>query len=320
MSHAKIVNGVINRFMRRLIVKHWLRVGYATSFAVYFLSLLLTVIDRSFSLRWAVLSLHLSAVVLAASLYFVSRFHPRPLRALFQKKEIIPFVTVLVITLILNFSYIKDLSFVSLGDEVRDGGLYAAQILGGSIKQLYAYGRYEAHGLIIPILVTPFYYLFGPNVYSFRVPAALLASFDVLFVYLILRLLTNRISAVVGALVLASLPLHLFFARSQVVIAFSMFWTSALLLYLIKFFKKRTLGEYVMLGLALGFISSFHVSVRVVVCCIFAYVCMIDILNRFSKKRISVPILYRYGVLIAYFLVGFGPQVFITSFNLFLHT
>ncbi|MDE2026468.1 MAG: glycosyltransferase family 39 protein, partial [Patescibacteria group bacterium] len=158
---------------------------------------------------------------------------------LLQPKEFAPFGCILIYIELISFSFLSSYPWVSVGDEVRDGGWQAMQIAQGTLTNIFAYGRYDAHGLIIPTITSFFYFLFGGTTLTFRFPSALLACADVLVLYVLIRLLYNKTAAFFGAVILASFPWHIFYARTQVVDSFTNFWTSVLFLFFFVLLKKK---------------------------------------------------------------------------------
>jgi hypothetical protein len=177
----------------------------------------------------------------------------------------VPLGAVLALAGVSSFGALLDYPFVALGDEVRDGGLYALQILDGTRTDIFGYGELGSHGLIIPSISAAFYYLFGSSPLTYRVPAALVAVADVLVVYTLVRLAVGRVAAVWAGLFLVALPLHLAFSRTELVVSFTSFWTSLILLLLLVFLRRPDLLAHVLLATALGFAAGFHASLRPVI-------------------------------------------------------
>jgi hypothetical protein len=148
---------------------------------------------------------------------------------------------------------------------VRDSGLYALQILDGTRRNIFGYGELGSHGLIIPTISAAFYYLFGSSPLTYRVPAALVSVADALVVYTLVRLAAGRVAAFWAGLFLVALPLHLAFSRTELVVIFTSFWTSLILLLLFVFMRRPDLPAHVLLGTALGFAAGFHASLRPVI-------------------------------------------------------
>ena len=69
-------------------------------------------------------------------------------------------------------------------------------------------------------------------------PAALVAVADVLVLYLLVRFAIGRVAAFWAGLFLVALPLHLAFSRTELVVSFTSFWTSLILLLLWAFLRR----------------------------------------------------------------------------------
>jgi 4-amino-4-deoxy-L-arabinose transferase-like glycosyltransferase len=222
-------------------------------------------LDPALAYRWPLFWLHLLAVALAVVAFARDRWDGRRLRAALTRAELLPLGVVLALAAAASFAWLANYPFVALGDEVRDSGLYTLQILDGTRKNIFGYGELGAHGLVIPTLSAPFYYLFGSSPLAYRVPAALVAVADVFVVYLLVRLAVGRVAAFWAGLFLVALPLHLAFSRTELVVSFSSFWTSLILLLLWAFLRRPDLLAHVLLGTALGFAAGFHAALRPVI-------------------------------------------------------
>ena len=185
--------------------------------------------DAYFTYRWLVFWLHIMAVTCIIALYAGTRIRRSMKATILCVEELVPFVAIFLLAVLSSFVFLTTYPYVSVGDEVRDGGMDAMGIATGSLTNIFAYGRYDAHGLIIPTFSSFFYPLFGSSVLTFRFPAAIISCVDVAVVYLLLRVSVNRSAAFWGAFVLTTMPLHLFFGRTQIVVAFNSLWTSVIL-------------------------------------------------------------------------------------------
>lgn len=211
------------------------------SLFLYLLSLVIAINDIWFSFRWLSFSLWISSVLII--LFFIFWKEIGSVKAIIKvisrKKELILLLWVIIAGILLNFLFLSYYPFVASGDEIRDGGWNARQILEGTIKNIFGYGRYESHGLVIPTLVIPFYLIFKNSVLSYRALTALLAALDILVVYLLSRKIIGRSGAFFSSLILAILPLHLYYARTEIVVMFSIFLTSIILWSFYFFFQKQ---------------------------------------------------------------------------------
>lgn len=274
------------------------------------------------SFRWLAFGLHILAIAVIALFYISKTLNKRVLSKV-SEKEIVIFIFILIITEILSLSFLQDYPFVSVGDEVRDGGLNAMQIANGALVNIFSYGRYDAHGLIIPTISAFFYNIFGNSVLTYRLPAALLSILDIAIIFILVRFLLSKTAAFFSALTLATLPLHLFFARTQIVVAFNSFWSSFILLFLFILFKKGRTIDYVFLGTILGFAGGFHAAIRTMVILVLLTVITVDlwtIIKKLVKKEKKFHNLQKIFLLIVFFLVGFGPRILFSDTLNFFHT
>jgi hypothetical protein len=220
---------------------------------------------------------------------------------------------IFVITIFVNFLYLKNYPFVAVGDEVRDGGLDTVKIITGETSNIFAYGRYNAHGLIIPILNIPFYKIFYNSVLSYRVPAALISTIDVFLLFFIVTSLFGSNTAFWAALLLVCNPIHLFYSRTETVVIFSSLITTVLVYFSYRSIKHK--WDFVYLALLIGFSFNFHASVKTVGMLLLPLI-FFKILSFKKIKEIIFSIITSVIVLI----IGFGPRLLETNLKIFFHT
>lgn len=296
----------------------------ATSIITYIFSMRIVSIDHSFSFRWYAFTLHIISLGTVFFLYLRQSLTKKHYKKIFTEQEINPPLLILIITIVANFLLLSIYPYVSIADELRDGGLFAMKIAAGIIPNIFGYGSYDAHGLIIPTLTIPFYYLFGNNVLTYRFPAAILSTADVLFLYLLVRIILNRSAAFWSSLVLALLPLHIFFAHTQVVVAFNFFWSPIILLAFVILRKKHRSIDYIFFGTLLGFASGFHAAIRVLVCVTFCLLIFLEIkdiiMHKFQLGKKLLLHFTKIALLIGFLFVGFGPRLLFTGPQDFFHS
>jgi 4-amino-4-deoxy-L-arabinose transferase-like glycosyltransferase len=297
------------------ISRHFVRSLLTLSITVYILTIFIMKQDTSLNFQWHVFALYSISLALIVIAYIVTS--KQVIRSYWKKlKGIEAFIIFLLVSIALfvNFWGLQSYPFVSLGDEVRDAGLGAMYISDGTIKNIFDYQYYYGgFGNIAPTIASFFYEIFGNSVLTYRVPSALIASFNVLLIYLLLRQLTSKFAAFAGALSLLAFPLHLYFGRTELVVIFNCFWTVSILLATYNFFEKRRLIDVVLLGMILGIASEFHTAVRVVaILGLISALLFIFVTNfaKYDKRRQSLKNVGKYSiVLISFFFVGFGPLI-----------
>lgn len=293
------------------------RVFLFFTFALYLLNVGLVWLDQLHIFRWLSLLIYVSSIIAIVIAFLKAQSQKKILSHNTQKTEILTLAGLLLFASLTNFIFLNDYPFVSLGDEVRDSGQNAADIVNGKLTTFFEYGNYDGFGYIIPVFASFFYRIFGPTALSYRVPAALISTLEVAIFYTLLRLQFKRSTAALGALVYASLPLHLFYARNELVIAFDHFWTTLILLIFYLCLRSQRTINYVLLGTVLGISMQYHTAVRVVAVLI-AFVTVAQLLIARRKPwRIKLK---QTLVLIIFCLIGFGPMILYSSTKTFFQS
>lgn len=322
-------NSILSRlwFPVKKIVKNennfFIIIAYCLSIILFLISFIIVGNDNNFAHRWLAFSIHISAFFLIIFLSIVQSINKKIIHKFFGFKEIGLFCLVLVIADLISFFNLVNYPFVSIFDEVRDGGLDAMNIAKGSMLNIFYYGRYEAHGLIIPTISSFFYNIFGSSVLTYRFPSAILSCLDIAAIYILVRLLTNKTAAFFSAFVLASLPLHIFFTRTQIVVSFSTFWTSIILLVLYVLLRKHRNIDYILLGTILGFSFGFHAAIRVVAILVLLVIILIKSWKIFwgiIKHHNIYEHLLNLLLIALFCFLGFGPRIIYSNVDNFFHT
>ena len=150
----------------------------------------------------------------------------------------------------------------------------------------------------------------------YRLPATIIGSGEILLIYVLLRKWSNRYTAIIGSITLATLPLHLFFSRTQLVVILSSFLTTLLLFAFYRHQKDKSIISFASIGLFLGFSLNFHASIRIVTVIIALFVFIFLI---FEKKGVLEKVV-KASLLIVFIVIGFGPRLLFTSSEIFIHS
>lgn len=228
-----------------------------------------------------------------------------------------PFLFVLIVTVVFQFVFLSQYPFVALFDEIRDGGLNTRQILNGEILNIFGWGRYNSHGLIIPVLNIPAYLLFGNSVFAYRFSAALAGFSSIILLYYFGRKFFNQTVAFFSSLLLLTLPFHLYYSRTEIVIAFTETFSLLALYFLFTGFKTFQNKNLIIFGLTAGFTLGLHASTRVMV--ITSLIFLLGKILITNQLLIKTKIGKIITVLTALF-IGYGPRLIFTSPNIFFHT
>ncbi|EKD85665.1 MAG: hypothetical protein ACD_37C00661G0003, partial [uncultured bacterium] len=288
------------------------------SISFYLISIAIVITDPEFQYRWIAFFLWLASVSIIPIVILFKKNKKVP-REKFSGTDIYILFFIFTVSLILNFSFLEKYPFVSIYDQVRDGGLNAAQIADGTIKNIFSYGRYASHGLIIPTITSFFYAIFGASVFTFRVPSALLMSFSTVVIYLIMKKYVSQASGFFSAIIFGTLPLVLYYSRTEVVVSFSTFLFTLIFLLISSFIKHRKYQIYILGGLLLGFSSGFHTSIRTMALICMGLISLITLYD-FYKDRLLKKAILSLILLFVFFLVGFGPRILFTTPDIFLQT
>lgn len=224
------------------------------------------------------------------------------------------FLIIVILAIFTRFIFLSSYPFTAFGDEVRDGGLNGVQISNHKLSNIFGYGTYEAHGLIIPTITSIFYPIFGNSTLMYRIPAAIIGVLDILLVYIFIFTLISPKAGLYSALTLISLPLHIFYSRTQIVVIFSSFITTCLIVALYYYFNQKSQWRFVFLGLLIGLSFNFHASVKTVGLTILLVILLLEL------KRISLQSLKNVFIILVSSLIGFGPRLIYTPLNIFVHS
>lgn len=290
------------------------------SFLLGTLSIILVKLDPQFTHVWLSFWLHIASFMLIIVAFFVSVFQKRKFIAMLHEKEVLAFGGIFILAIAVSFFQLTMYPYSSLGDEVRDSGLYAQQIATHQTQNIFAYGAYDGYGLIVPDIASLFYQVFGTSVLTYRFPAAVVSVLDIVILYILLRQITSKRISALGASLLAVLPMHLFFARTHLVVVFNSFWTTCMLFGTYLLFETNSAVSYILLGSLFGFSSEFHATTRVISILLFLLTVLFKGILLLRKKIQFWPTLWGMVLLIVFAVVSFGPQLLFSTTENFFHT
>jgi hypothetical protein len=145
------------------------------------------------------------------------------------------------------------------GDPARDA-LLAQWIREGTTKRIFDW-VHNNFSMVVPLTTLPFHFVFGASSLSFKVQAATLGAATPLLLFLLVRRYLSITNAVAAALLLIAMPVYIFYARREPVVAFNPFWMVVILFALLRSIeqgsKARTLGA---LGALAGLLVHFHAA------------------------------------------------------------
>ncbi len=318
----KSTQPLTNRFLHS--AKEWGPV--IAGVGLYLLSMLLVWLDKEFNLRWVNVGLWLSSLICTG--WGLRRLQKAVEQASEIKKaegspsriELFSYPALIIVTFVVYTFYINVYPFSSIGDELRDTALFSAGITRGEVRNLFGYGSYSSYGLIIPILTTPLYWLFGPSVLVIRLGACIVGLLNIFLLYRITRKFLGVKVTTWATIILIGLPLHLYYARTEVVVLFTAFWFLVLLYCFGKLFEQPSVANYGWLGLVCGITLNFHASAKAIALTSLLLVLGYSLLVCLQKRQPYKNLPSRLGLLCLMVLVGFGPIILFTPAEVFFQT
>lgn len=277
----------------------------------------LSYLDNTHAFRWVVVGFYfLSVFTLPTYLLFLRRavvavYGARIFVHIRTHRE---FWFILAVAAVTRFVFLETYPFVGVGDELKYGGLYAREMLEGDIDNFFEYGLHGTQGTMPLMLGIPFYLVFGESVLSYRVFAALISLSTVCILYVAALFLCNRRVAFWSAFVLAVLPLELFFARTEIVVAMNSWWGIVLFLTTLGIIRGRRKGLawYAVYGILIGFVFTFHSTAKAFAVVSLGLVLgkvLFDGLRFLLQRRVGKKEAVRVFLFFAFFIVGFGPNL-----------
>ncbi len=304
--------------MKQFLKKYKTPILIAYCLLSYYLSLILTIISPNFEHRWLVFWLQTISFIVVV-IFFLKEIFTKSVRLHFlQHKELIYFGIILSFAIFTRFLFLQNYPFVSVGDDLRDAGRDAVRVVNGELINFTGYGNYRGYGNIIPVLTSFSYHIFGNSILTYRVPTAIISILDILIFYLLLRIATNRLTAFVGVIVYATLPLHLFYGRTELTVAFDGFWTSSILLLFYLWLKNRSTLYTLMLGMTVGTAAMFHTPSRIIALLVAGFTIVI-MLKQFLPKNRHLFI-HHLLLFILFCCIGFGPMILQSTHGNFLQS
>jgi len=281
---------------------------------LWLVSMVIVKKDTDFSCRWVALAFHYSSFFPILTTFIYEQLEDKSWKVVFKKENILQFLFILLLAAISYFIFLEKYPFVSVGDELRDNGLLALQINKGRERNIFGYGAYNGYGLDVSVIAGFFYRLFGSSVLTYRFPSALLAVVEVVIIYLLGYLILGKTMAFWLAVSLIALPLQLMLARTEFLVLFNSFLTTATL-FLFFFLEDEKVINFAIFGIILGFSFGFHTAARVVALIILGIVILLEFfsVSRLNIKKKGLNLL----ILILFCFIGFGPRLLFTKKDVF---
>jgi 4-amino-4-deoxy-L-arabinose transferase-like glycosyltransferase len=185
-----------------------------------------------------------------------------------------------------------------MGDMVRDGGWDAAKLVRGEIENIFGYGRYQSHGYTVNKFIIPFYWIYGASDMAFKIPSALISIFDIMLVLYIGEKFFKKGTGYLAALVLIGTHLHLFYARTEIVVMFANIFTTLILLCLLSIYHNYSIRKVLIYALLIGVSLNFYSSIKPVAFISMLIVGVLILRKFFSHKNISILLATFLGIIV----------------------
>lgn len=186
------------------------------------------------------------------------------------------------------------------GDEAS-GGLFAVEILQGKFDNVFGYGWFSFPALYFyfqAVSIT----VFGQTTEALRITSALAGALTVGAVYLAGRALYGQRAALIAAIVLAGLHLHIHFSRIGLNNIWDGFWFTAVIGLLWYGWKMDRRTAFLLAGFALGTSQYFYVSVRLLFVLVPAWLVLAALADRKRFQRNSASIALMFLVMLIVFI------------------
>jgi predicted membrane-bound mannosyltransferase len=285
----------------------------------YFASILIVNNDVVFQYKWFAFTLWIFSIFSLCIFFFQKSKDKKSSLKSIIKEDLKALILILILTLISRFIFLNIYPFNSIGDELRDGGWDAMRIAKGEIGNIFAYGRYESHGLIVPTFNSFFYQIFGESSLAFRVPSAILGSLDIFILYFLVRKYIGKRTAFIASFIMICLPMHLYYSRTETVVIFSSILATSIFFLFLNFVRDINFKTIGFLGLLLGFALNFHGSIKPVIFLAFVFTTLILFYKLFKKGKFQKFVIL-FGVLVVSIFIGFGPRVLFTTPDILFQT
>jgi 4-amino-4-deoxy-L-arabinose transferase-like glycosyltransferase len=219
-------------------------------------------------------------------------------------------IIIFLVIVISRFIFINIYPYSSVGDELRDGGYVVKELMNGTTKNIFAYGPYNGFGLVATILVMPFHLLFANDTLAFKIPAAIISCVDLFLIYYFLKKYFNKLIAFLTTLVITSLPVHIYYGRTEFVVMTSSLFSTLIIILLIGYLKEKSTSKLIILGLVLGFSLNFQPALYSIVIIALTTIVVDHLFIQKKSIRLGVQKLI---LIMMMLIIGFGPTVLSTN-------
>lgn len=233
-----------------------------------------------------------------------------------RDKESFIALSVLVSAITIRLIFLNSYPYHPNFDALRDSGLNVQRMLSDEKASLFGYGDYNGYNLHTALVCCVSYLFFGPSILTYSFVAAIVSCLNLLVVFLIVSKLENKKTATWATLILGTMPLHLFYGRTEAIVSFTCLWSALLFGLLVRALERKTVSSYALLGLFCGISMEFYSGVRglvVILVFIVAAYLIFWIKAAADLKKSFITI----AALVSLLLIGLGPQLMYMKWVIF---
>lgn len=240
-------------------------------------------------------------------------------RLIFEKTRIIVrqdwkiILLILVLAFFTRFFLLATYPYITIGDELRDPGLYALHIKSGQVKDLFSLGSYQGYGNFIGLTSFFFSLILNNSHLIYRIPAALAGIVSILLTYFIGRIISGKKVAIIASIFLTGSIIHLHYSRTELLVILDSLFSP--LFFLAVYSTLYSLVGFFLTGLLFGFSLHFYAGIRVIILLSILFIMILairDFINNSNRKNYVLLLQKHVGALvliIAGFIIGLGPQI-----------
>jgi len=132
----------------------------------------------------------------------------------------------------------------------------------------------------------------------------------------------HKMVSFLGSMALVSMPLHLYYSRTELVVIISSLFSLLLLAILFLFFKRKAqnIHDYLFIGAIIGLTFNLYAALKAMSLIVIFVVLLRSLYGLFFEKmKFKKFIVSNFGFLL-FIIIGFGPLIFNTNLDNFLNT
>jgi 4-amino-4-deoxy-L-arabinose transferase-like glycosyltransferase len=282
-----------------------------TAITLYLLAVVGVYLDSEKTNRWLYFGISSAATILIVLAPQNKRTLLKDIRSsIFHFLNDYSTIFIILFILITRFVLLNTYPFNSIGDELRDGGNLPIGIMNGQIDNIFGFGPYNGFGYLPSILLIPFQLLLPNSTLAFKIPAALVSSLDLILIFGVIKEILNKKAAIFTTLIMASLPLHLYYGRGEYLVMTSSLLSTLIFYLTYKLYKNFSEKRLVCLAAVLGLALGFQAALKIVILTSALFTAFLIIKRYFKQKSKLIHFSLSY---ICTLIISFGPIILFSN-------